>query len=96
MSGITSGFEGKAEKLRVKDAFKEDAGRGIVRIDPNIIDILDLKTGDVLEISHPVSNKVTAALLYPGRREDTGTGIIRMDTSLRRNLNASLDDIVKI
>jgi transitional endoplasmic reticulum ATPase len=96
MSGITSGFEGKAEKLRVKEGFKEDAGRGIVRIDPNIIQELELRTGDVIEMSHPASNKTTAALLYPGRREDKGSGIIRMDTSLRRNLNASLDDIVKI
>ena len=96
MSGITSGFEGKAKKLRVKDAFKEDSGRGIVRIDPDVIKELDLRTGDVLEISHPASNKKTAALLYPGRSEDRGSGIIRVDTSLRRNLNASLDDIVKI
>jgi hypothetical protein len=41
MSGITSGFEGKAEKLRVKEGFKEDAGRGIARIDPNIIQELE-------------------------------------------------------
>jgi len=96
MSGITSGFEGKAEKLRVKEGFKEDSGRGIVRIDPDIIKELELRTGDVIEISHPGSIKTTAALLYPGRSEDKGSGIIRMDTSLRRNLNASLDDIVKI
>jgi hypothetical protein len=25
------------DKLRVKDAFKEDAGRGIVRIDPEVM-----------------------------------------------------------
>ena len=96
MSGITSGNEERAGSLRVKDAFKEDAGRGIVRIDPDIIQDLNLKTGDVLEISHPGSNKKTAALLYPGRKEDKGSGIIRMDTSLRRNLFASLDDLVEI
>ncbi len=96
MSGITSGNEERAESLRVKDAFKEDAGRGIVRIDPDVIQNLNLKTGDVLEISHPGSNKKTAALLYPGRKEDKGSGIIRMDTSLRRNLFASLDDLIEI
>ena len=96
MSGITSGNEERAGSLRVKDAFKEDAGRGIVRIDPDVIQDLNLKTGDVLEISHPGSNKKTAALLYPGRKEDKGSGIIRMDTSLRRNLLSSLDDLVEI
>ena len=96
MSGITRRYEGKGTKLRVKDAFKEDAGRGIVRIDPETIEKLNLRTGDVLEVSHPLVNKRSAALLYPGKREDRGTGIIRIDPSLRRNLGASLDDIVEI
>ncbi len=95
-SGIGSGYEEKGNKLRVKDAFKEDAGRGIVRIDPDIEAELNLRTGDVIEISHPTANKKTAALLYPGRREDKGTNIIRIDPSLRRNINTSLDDIVQI
>jgi transitional endoplasmic reticulum ATPase len=96
MSGITRRYEGKGTKLRVKDAFKEDAGRGIVRIDPETIEKLNLRTGDVLEVSHPLVNKRSAALLYPGKREDRGMGIIRIDPSLRRNLGASLDDIVEI
>ncbi|MBD3255790.1 MAG: CDC48 family AAA ATPase [Candidatus Lokiarchaeota archaeon] len=91
---MTREFKGEGERLRVKDAFKEDAGRGIVRIDPDIIKSSSWKTGDVLSISHPVANKRSAALLYPGRAEDKGTGIIRMDPSIRRNLDASLDDIV--
>ena len=96
MSGFTSGYEGKGNRLRVKDAFKEDAGRGIVRIDPDLTSELNIKTGDVVEIAHPTTNLKTAALLYPGRLEDKGTGIIRIDQSLRRNLGASLDDIVEI
>ncbi|MFX1339686.1 MAG: CDC48 family AAA ATPase [Promethearchaeota archaeon] len=96
MSGITKGYEGEGNKLRVKDAFKEDAGRGIVRIDPDIERELNLRTGDVIEISHARENRKTAALLYPGRREDKGTNIIRIDPSLRRNIDASLDDIVQI
>ena len=31
-----------SKKLRIKDAFKEDAGRGIIRIDPDVIS--ELKT----------------------------------------------------
>ena len=46
-------------KLRVKDAFKEDAGRGIVRIDPDVFTELDLKVGDIIRINHPIINKKT-------------------------------------
>jgi len=82
--------------IRIKDAFKEDAGRGIIRIDPNIITELNLKSGDVIEISHPIANKKTAAILMTGKAEDMGTNTIRLDPSLRRNLNASIDDFVEI
>jgi len=96
MSGIIEGYRGKKNQLKVKDAFKEDAGRGLVRMDPDVVQILNLKTGDVIEISHPLTEKKTAALIYPGRNEDRGSGTIRIDPSLRRNLSASLDDIVEI
>ncbi len=84
------------QKLRIKDAFKEDAGRGIIRIDPDVIKKLKLKVGDVIRISHPFVNKKTVALLSSGRIEDNGTQVIRMDPSLRRNLKASIDDLVEI
>jgi len=96
MSGFTREYKDKDNKLRVKDAFKEDTGRGIVRIDPELQSNLNLKTGDVIEISHNITKKRTAALLYPGKSEDKETGIIRLDPSLRRNIGASLDDIVEI
>ena len=38
-------------KLRIKDAFKEDARRGIIRIDPNIINKLGFKIGNFLNLS---------------------------------------------
>jgi len=84
------------QKLRIKDAFKEDAGRGIVRIDLDIINKLNLKVGDVIRISHPFVNKITVAILSSGKIEDKGKQIIRMDPSLRRNLSASIDDLVEI
>ena len=96
MSGILQDDNPNGNKLRVKDAFKEDAGRGIVRIDPEVIKALDLKTGDVIEIAYILANKKTAALLYPGRPEDKSTNIIRLDPSLRRNLDVRIDDIVEI
>ncbi len=84
------------KKVRIKDAFKEDAGRGIVRIDPELIKELNFKSGDIIEIIHPIVNKKTAAILMTGKSEDANTNIIRIDPSLRRNLNASIDDYVEI
>jgi transitional endoplasmic reticulum ATPase len=83
-------------KVRIKDAFKEDAGRGIVRIDPELISQLNIKVNDVIKIYHPITKKETVALLSSGKDEDKGTNILRMDPSLRRNLNASIDDLVEI
>jgi transitional endoplasmic reticulum ATPase len=95
MDGI-SDINEIGSKVRIKDAFKEDAGRGIIRIDPDIISRLKLKIGDVIEIIHPLQKKRTVALLSTGKEEDKGRGIIRIDPSLRRNLNASIDDLVEI
>ncbi len=96
MSKFTGSYGGPEKRLRVKDAFKEDAGKGRVRIDPSIVSELGLRNGDVIEITHPGTNMKTAGLLYPGRQEDKDSGIIRLEPSLRRNLGAALDDIVSI
>jgi transitional endoplasmic reticulum ATPase len=96
MSEISSGVEGKDNRLRVKDAFKDDSGQGRIRIDAEIVKKLKLKNGDALEISNPISKLKTAALLFPSKSEDTGTGIIRLDPFLRRNIDTTLDDYVEI
>jgi len=96
MNEISSDIEGKDKRLRVKDAFKDDSGLGRVRIDPEVIKALQLKTGDAIEIFHPISKSKTAALLFPGKPEDNGAGVIRLDPSLRRNINARIDDYVEI
>ncbi len=96
MSGVLQGGRDRDRKLRVKDAFKEDSGRGIVRLDPEVSTELNLKTGDIVAIVHTQSSRKTAALIYPGKQEDIGANIIRLDPSQRRNIGASLDDIVAI
>ncbi len=96
MSKFTGNYGSPEKRLRVKDAFKEDAGKGRVRIDPSVVSELGLRNGDVIEITHPGTNMKTAGLLYPGRQEDKDSGIIRLEPSLRRNLGAALDDFVSI
>ncbi|MHA1193990.1 MAG: CDC48 family AAA ATPase [Promethearchaeota archaeon] len=89
-------YQDNPRKVRIKDAFKEDAGRGIIRIDPDVTNELNFKVGDVIKIMHPFANKNTVALLYTGKNEDKETNIIRMDPSLRKNLGASIDDLVEV
>jgi len=48
MSKFTGSYSGPEKKLRVKDAFKEDAGKGRVRIDPSVVNELGLRNGDVI------------------------------------------------
>ena len=96
MTEITREYRGNGRKVRIRDAYKGDAGRGRIRIDPDLIKEMNLKTGDVIEIAYPITGKKTAALLFPGKDEDRGSNSVRIDSSVRRNLSASLDDIVEI
>ena len=63
MSEISREHKGNGKQVRIRDAYKGDAGRGRIRIDPLIIQEMNLKTADVIEIVYLVSGKKTAALL---------------------------------
>ena len=83
-------------KLRIKEAFTHDQGRGIIRIDPDVFTNFDLRMGDTLQIYHPVNKTISAGILYSSRTEDKGKNIIRLGTFLMRNLQAKLGDTVEI
>jgi len=83
-------------QLCVKEAFTQDEGRGIVRIDPDIFNSFKFRNGDILHIHHPSTKKHTAGILYPSKSKDKGTNIIRIGSFLRRNLQAKSGDKVKI
>ena len=84
------------KKLRIKDVIKEDLGRGIARIDPDAILENNLNAGDTICIYNDSMKKSTAAIAFPSDNRDKSKKIIRIDAILRRNLNASIDDIVRI
>jgi len=77
--------------LRVAEAKPADAGRGIVRLDPEVMTILDLREGDIVLI---VGTKSTAAAVRRGYPEDANRGVIRMDGMQRRNAGVGIDDKV--
>src|SRR5436309_14986164 len=67
---------GRENFLRVAEAKPADAGRRIVRLDPEVMKILDLKEGDVVLI---LGATPTAAGVRRGYPWDANRGAIRLD-----------------
>src|SRR2546427_631077 len=82
---------GREKFLRVAEAKPADAGRGIVRIDPEVMKILELKEGDIVLIE---GTKSTAAGVRRGYPEDANRGVIRMDGMQRRHAGVGIDEKV--
>ena len=84
----------KKEKiLRVVQAKSADDGKGVARIDPALMDILELSQGDVVMIE---GARNTAVTVFQGYAEDENRGTIRIDGTTRKNAGAGLDDKVGI
>ncbi len=79
--------------LKVAEAMQIDYGKRVVRVDSNARRILNLSTGDVVEIR---GKKITAAIVLPAHPADEGLNLIRMDGILRQNASVGLGDRVKI
>lgn len=79
--------------IKVAELKAGETGRGIVRLDPALMDVLQIKVGDIVQID---GNKKTVAKVLRGVPEDANLGIIRMDGSTRRNAGVSLDERVGI
>ncbi len=79
--------------LRVAEAFYRDVGRGIARIDPEVMEKIGLQSGDIIEI---IGKESVPAIVWPSYPEDRGKGVIRIDGNLRSNAGVSIDDKVKI
>ena len=79
--------------LRVKDALKRDAARGIARLDIDIMKKLGVSTGDLISVK---GKRRTVAKAMPGYIEDSEAAIIRMDGSTRGNAGVGIDDKVEI
>ena len=79
--------------LKVKEALAKDAGRAIVRIDPEDMKVLSVEVGEILEIE---GKRKTAAKGMPCYAEERGKSIIQMDGISRENAQIGLDEKVKI
>ncbi|MBR4446920.1 CDC48 family AAA ATPase [Methanobrevibacter sp.] len=79
--------------LKVAEAISQkDVGQGIARLDPNVMDDLNIKERDLIEI---VGERRTAAIALPSQT-DIGLGVIRIDGLVRKNSGATIGGEVTI
>ena len=77
-------------ELTVADALVTDSGRSIARIDAKSRKLLDVVSGDIVEIKGKL--KTTAATVWQAHPSDEGLGFIRIDGYLRQNVGAGIGD----
>ncbi|MEM7821818.1 MAG: CDC48 family AAA ATPase [Candidatus Aenigmatarchaeota archaeon] len=86
--------EEKELRLKVGElTAREEAGRGIVRLDSSTMSKLGIKEGDVVEIEGGRKTAAIAVRAYPA---DVGLNIIRMDGITRRNAKSGVGEFVKV
>ena len=79
--------------LKVAEAISQkDVGQGIARLDPNVMDDLNIRERDLVEI---VGEKRTAAIALPSQT-DIGLGVIRIDGLVRKNSGATIGGEVTV
>jgi len=79
--------------VRVAEAYHRDAGRGIARLDKELMQKTGVVSGDIIE----VKNRGNAyAIVWPGYPDDSGKDIIRIDGNIRNNARVGIDDKVTI
>lgn len=80
-------------KLRVVEALQEDAYKGIVRIDPSLMQKLEVSRGDIISIKGDRETYSVVDQSYPA---DRGENIIRMDGIARKNAKTGIGEHVEI
>jgi len=79
--------------MKVCTAYVGDKGKGIARMDYDIMSSLDVSTGDILEIK---GERSTVVKCLPLHKKDQGNGIIRIDRLIRNNSGLVLGDIASL
>jgi transitional endoplasmic reticulum ATPase len=84
-------------KLKVTEAYdRKDVGKGIARVDYNVMRSLEVRIGDIIEISG--KKKATTARCIPleSTRKKENKYIVRIDRLTRYNARVTIGDIVNI
>ncbi|MFH0737560.1 MAG: CDC48 family AAA ATPase [Candidatus Micrarchaeota archaeon] len=78
--------------LKVAEAFQNDIGRGIARIDSKAKSELGVSTGDMIRL---LGKKAALAIVWQAHPDDEGLDMIRMDGILRQNVGVGLGEKVR-
>src|SRR5512143_1056703 len=79
--------------LKVAEAFQNDIGRGIARIDSKAKSELGVSTGDIIKL---VGKKAALAIVWQAHPDDEGLDMIRMDGILRQNVGVGLGEKLRV
>jgi len=80
-------------ELKIVEAYTRDVGLGVARMDYDAMDILEISTGDVVEIG---GKRKTVAKCLPVYPSDEGKGIIRIDGLGRNNSGTVTGDLIYV
>jgi transitional endoplasmic reticulum ATPase len=80
-------------QMRVGEAKQRDIGKKRARIGPDAMDQLKVTPGDIIEV---MGSRTSCAVVWPADEDEKSPEIIRIDGQTRKNVGASLNDIVKI
>lgn len=80
--------------LKAAEAEQRDVGRKIARIDPDLVEQLNIKSGDAIELSS--LGRKTTVLSWPAKESDRGKALIRIDGLIRNRLDVGINDQIDI
>jgi transitional endoplasmic reticulum ATPase len=79
--------------MRIGEAKQRDVGKKRARIGPEAMDYLKVTPGDVIDV---MGSRSSCAVVWPVDEDEKFPDIIRIDGQTRKNIGASLNDIVKV
>ena len=80
-------------QMRIGEAKQRDVGKKRARVGPEAMDHLKVAPGDVIEL---VGSRSSCAVIWPVDEDEKFSDIIRIDGQTRKNIGASLNDIITI
>lgn len=79
--------------MRIGEAKQRDVGKKRARIGPEAMDYLKVTPGDIVELA---GSRSSCAVVWPVDEDEKSPDIVRIDGQTRKNVGASLNDIIKI
>ena len=77
----------------VAEGLSKDAGRAVVRLDPDDMQRLDVEIGDIVAVT---GGRRAVAKVVPMHANRRGTGVVQLDGVLRHNADSALGDTVRL